>query len=92
MIYVEGDLWSGRETVKNIAANVYGDGKLYVARLKILEVFRAGAYLIEWSTYEESSSSQGYFVVMWRFENGRWRRMRNIYNRILKTDETSCKN
>jgi hypothetical protein len=70
----------GRESLRPIAVSLYGDGTLFTTKLDVLEVFRAGNYLNSWSTCEESDSSQGYSMAMWRFENGRWRRMRVIFN------------
>jgi len=72
--------WIGRAKMREVARSDYGDGARYMTNLIVLEVYRAGDYLMEWSSYVESDSSRGYFAVLWRFDNGQWRRMRDICN------------
>jgi len=76
----QDDEWVGREKLRHVSETDYGDGTLYMTSLKVLEVFRAGDYLMEWSTYVENNLDRGYFAVQWRFDNGQWRRMRDIFN------------
>lgn len=70
----------GSETVRRYNESAFGEGELCMTSCKVLEVFRAGSYLIEWTAYEENDSNRGYFAVMWRFDKGQWRRMRDIFN------------
>ncbi|CAF0938506.1 unnamed protein product [Adineta steineri] len=72
--------WIGRKKMREVAQSEYGDGTHYMTSIKVLEVHRAGDYLMEWSSYEENDSSRGYFAVLWKFDNGQWRRMRDICN------------